>query len=229
MTRPIGCDNSPFESKAAKYDAWFEEEGNLIFPIEVKTLRYVVTSLPQPWLEIGVGSGRFAQALGIQTGIDPSANLLEMAKIRGITVFRARGEEQFFNKNTFGAIFLILTLCFVNSPLKVLCEAYRVLKPEGKIVLGMVLRENQWGRLYQVKKQEGHLFYQNATFYSYLEVNSLLTESGFTIEKVVSSLFQKPDEVKEIEAPRAGFFSNAGFTVIVAGKVLHIDDKHNEN
>ncbi|MEW6232857.1 MAG: class I SAM-dependent methyltransferase [Chloroflexota bacterium] len=169
-------------------------------------------------LEVGVGSGRFAQALGIEIGIDPSAKLLEMAKSRGITVFRARGEEQVFHKETFGAVFLIVTLCFVDSPLVVLQKAHRILKPEGKIVLGLVLGESSWGKFYQIRKQEGHSFYRHATFYSYEEVERLVTDSGFTIEKVISTLFQKPGEVTEMEAPQDGFSADAGFTVIMARK-----------
>ncbi len=211
-------DSSLFDSLAESYDAWFEEEGKLIFAIEVQAFREVLPLLHKPWLEIGVGSGRFAQALGIETGIDPSAKLLEIAKSRGITVFRARGEEQFFNKETFSTVFLIVTLCFVDSPLAVLQEVHHILRPEGKIVLGLVLRESPWGKLYQVKKQEGHRIYKNATFYSYEEVERLLTASRFTIEKAISTLFQKPGEVKETGVPQVGFSVDAGFTVIVAGK-----------
>jgi len=178
-----------------------------------------LTWLPKPWLEIGVGSGRFAQALGIETGINPSAKLLKMAERRRITVFRARGEERSFDKETFGAVFLILTLCFVDSPIAVLREAHRILKPEGKIVLGLMLRESHCGKSYQIKKQEGHHFYRHATFYNYQEVERLFMDSGFSIEKVVSTLFQKLCEVKELEPPKEGFFIDAGFTVIVAGKI----------
>ncbi len=213
-------DSSSFDSLATAYDSWFEEEGRLTFAIEVKALQEVLSLLPKPWLEVGVGSGRFAQALGIETRIDPSVKLLEMAQRRGITVFQARGEEQFFRAQTFGAVFLILTLCFVDSPIAVLQEACRILKPEGKLVLGLVLRENPWGKFYQSKKMQGHHFYKYANFYSYPEVGRLLIDSGFTIERAISTLFQKPDEVRKMEAPREGFFANAGFTVITARKRL---------
>ena len=211
--------SSPFDTLASEYDTWFEEEGKPVFEIEVKAFQEVLALLPKPWLEVGVGSGRFAQALGIETGIDPSAKLLEMAKERGIKVFLARGEEKFFDEKTFGTVFLIVTLCFVDSPLAVLREAHRVLKPEGNIVLGLVLRESPWGKFYQVKKQEGHRFYKHAILYSYQEVERLLTDSGFIIEKVVSTLFQKPGEVKKMENPREGFSVDAGFTVVMAGKI----------
>ncbi len=105
-----------------EFDAWFEEEGKLIFDIEIKALREVLPILSKPWLEVGVGSGRFAQALGIEIGIDPSVKLLEMAQGRGITVLRAKGEERYFNEETFGAVFLIMTLCFVDSPWEWYCE-----------------------------------------------------------------------------------------------------------
>lgn len=211
---------SPFDDLAAAYDAWFEEEGKLIFAIEVSAFRRVLALLPQPWLEVGVGSGRFAQALGIETGIDPSAKLLEMARGRGITGFLARGEDRFFDAEAFGTVFLIVTFCFVESPLAVLKEAHRILKIEGKLVLGLVLRESPWGQFYQAKKKEGHRFYQHATFYSYQEVMELLKQSGFAMEKVLSTLFQRPGEVTEIESPREHFSPDAGFTVVVARKIL---------
>ena len=210
---------SPFDTLASAYDAWFEEEGKLVFDIEVRSFQEVLHTLPKPWLEVGVGSGRFAQALGIETGIDPSVKLLEMAKKRGITGFLARGEEKFFDAETFGTVFLIVTLCFVDSPLVVLQEAHRILKAGGKIVLGVVLRESPWGQFYSAKKEEGHRFCKLATFYSYQEVSELLKHSGFTIEKVVSTLFQKPKEVTEIELPKEDFHPDAGFTIVVAGKI----------
>ena len=124
-----------------------------------------------------------------------------------------------FDEKTFGTIFLIVTLCFVDSPLAVLRGAHRVLKTGGKMALGLVLRGSPWGELYEVKKQEGHRFYKYATFYSYQEVTEFLEHSGFVIEKVLSTLFQRPNEVKEMESPRDGFSPDAGFTAIVARKV----------
>jgi ubiquinone/menaquinone biosynthesis C-methylase UbiE len=131
-----------FDTLAVFYDKWFEEEGKLIFEIEVRTFQEVLASLPRPWLEIGVGSGRFAQALGIQTGIDPSTKLLEFASKRGMEVVVGRGEQHIFSSTSFGTVFLIVTLCFVNSALDVLKEAHRILAPGGKIVLGLVLKES---------------------------------------------------------------------------------------
>jgi SAM-dependent methyltransferase len=215
----VNNSESPFDILASAYDAWFEEEGKLVFDIEVRAFKEVLHMLPQPWLEVGVGSGRFAQSLGIETGIDPSAKLLEIAKKRGITGFSARGEEKFFDVETFGTVFLIVTLCFVDSPLAVLREAHRILERRGKIVLGVVLRDSPWGQFYLSKKKEGHRFYKYATFYSYQEVLEFLKRTGFTVEKVLSTLFQRPNEVIGMESPQEDFYPDAGFTIVVAGKI----------
>jgi SAM-dependent methyltransferase len=168
-----------FDTLAVAYDNWLEEEGKPIFDIEVRAFQEVLASLPRPWLEIGVGSGRFAQVLGIEIGIDPSTKLLEFASKRGIEVVIGRGEQHIFGSTSFGTVFLIATICFVNSALNVLKEAHRILAPGGKIVLGLVLKESPWGRFYEQKKKQGHRFYKHATFYRYNDVIKLLEQADF--------------------------------------------------
>ena len=209
---------SIFDSLAHEYDSWFDNEGRLIFKIETRAIETALPSLPKPWVEVGVGSGRFAQALGIDTGIDPSRGLINIARRRGINVFLSRGEYSLFDRETFGTAFLIVTLCFVESPMAVLLETHQILKRRGKIVIGLVLRDSAWGQFYENKKRQGHRFYRHANFYNFKEVKSLLENTGFTIEQVLSTLFQKPDEVKRMEEPKEGLHEDAGFVIIIAGK-----------
>jgi SAM-dependent methyltransferase len=209
---------SPFDALASEYDAWFDGEGSLIFSNEVQAFKKLLPSLPRPWLEIGVGSGRFARALGIETGMDPSGNLVEIARSRGIDAFTGRGEDRIFPAGSFGTVFLIVTLCFLDAPLDVLKEVGRVLVPGGKLVLGLVLRESPWGRLYRQKKEEGHRFYKYARFYSRNEVFRLMYQAGFLGERMVSTLMQKPGDERCVEKPREGYHPDAGFVIIVGGK-----------
>jgi SAM-dependent methyltransferase len=209
---------SPFDELAREYDAWFDGEGSLIFFNEVEAFRTLLPSLPKPFLEIGVGSGRFAQALGIETGIDPSGKLVEIAKSRGINAFPGRGEEETFNAQSFGTVFLIVTLCFLDSPLDVLKEARRILMPGGKIVLGLVLKKSPWGQLYQQKKEEGHRFYRYAKFFSCDEVVGMLVKTGFMGERMLSTIMQKPGNVQHVEEAKEGYYPEAGFTIIVGVK-----------
>jgi SAM-dependent methyltransferase len=216
-----GNKSSVFDELATEYDAWFDREGKLIFDIEVQAFKQILDCLPKPWLEVGVGSGRFAQALGIETGIDPSIKLIEMARRRGITAFLGQGEQELFDEESFGTVFLIVTLCFLDSPLEVLKEVYRILIPGGKIVLGLVLKESPWGQFYQEKKVGGHRFYKFATFYSCDEAVRLMVQAGFITEKIFSTLFQRPGEVHHMEQPKEGYFPHAGFTIIVGIKQQH--------
>jgi len=207
-----------FDELASDYDAWFEKDGKLIFSTEVRAFQEILPLLPKPWLEIGVGSGRFARALGIETGVDPSIGLLNIARSRGITTVQGRGEEALFKEESFSTVFLIVTLCFVDSPEAVLREAHRILQPGGKVVLGLVLKGSPWGKFYEQKKNQGHRFYRYATFYKCDEVIKLLVQAGFVTERIVSTLFQEPDKVHHMEEPRQGYLPNAGFTIIVGIK-----------
>ncbi|MBA7670978.1 hypothetical protein ES703_79127 [subsurface metagenome] len=92
------------------------------------------------------------------------------------------------------------------------------MQPGGRVVLGLILRESLWGRLFENKKKQGHRFYKLAGFYRHDEVVGLLGQAGFSVEKVISTLFQKPGKVEHMELPRAGFSRDAGFIVIMAGK-----------
>jgi ubiquinone/menaquinone biosynthesis C-methylase UbiE len=79
--------------------------------------------------------------LGIDLGIDPARRLLALAQGRGVNAIYGRGEALPLRDGSFGAAFLIVTLCFVEDPEAVLRECHRVLKPEGQLVVGLVPRE----------------------------------------------------------------------------------------
>jgi hypothetical protein len=55
-------------------------------------------------------------------------------------------------------------------------------------------------------------------FYSYSEVGMLLKQAGFSVEQVVSTLFQNPGQANHVELPRQRFSADAGFTVILVAK-----------
>lgn len=110
-------DNSnAFDSLADEYDSWFDSpKGRVLFNMELEALRQLMTCLRKPFLEIGTGTGRFAVALGIDAGIDPAVTALKIAEGRGIKVKKAMGEELPFDDKSFGAVFIMLTLCFADD------------------------------------------------------------------------------------------------------------------
>jgi len=86
-----------FDPLTSVYDEWFEKDGGLMFATELQAFQAILASLPKPWVEIGVGSGRFARSLGIDIGLDPSIKLLNIARKRGLTTFLGKGQP----KNSF--------------------------------------------------------------------------------------------------------------------------------
>lgn len=209
---------TPFDEQAAKYDAWYDSKGKLAFEIELAALKPLLKGLPQPWLEVGVGSGRFAERLGIPVGVDPSEKLLALARKRGIQVHNASGENLPFADGSFGTIFLLTTWEFLPEPLTVLKEIYRVLVPEGRLINGYLDREGKWGKSYLVKAQQGHPIFKCARFDNYQTVVALTRQAGFEIERTVSTLFQGPGETVVVEEPKEGYFTGASFVVVVARK-----------
>lgn len=165
-----------------------------------------------------VGPGRFAEALGSGFGIDPAFAPLEIAGTRNIRVCQAIGEALPFGDSTYARVSLFFTLCFVQNPAAVLSEASRVLQEEGQLVLGFVPATSQWGMNLQQKKENGHPFYEHARFFTVEEVKTLLTEQGFLLKTTLSSLYQAPGEVAQMEAPQPGMDKDAGFVVLAATK-----------
>jgi ubiquinone/menaquinone biosynthesis C-methylase UbiE len=207
---------TPFDSVADKYDSWYDGKGKAAFEIELAALRPLLPDLPKPWLEVGVGSGRFAQALGIPLGIDPSTELLAKARQRGIEVLWGEGEEIVFKPASFGTVFLLTTWEFLSDPAKVLAECQRVLKPGGRLVNAYLDRDGKWGASYVTKAKSGHPLFKHAHFDTFGDVRRLTEAAGFEITKVVSTLFQGPAAIPEPESPRDGFVKGASFVVVVA-------------
>jgi ubiquinone/menaquinone biosynthesis C-methylase UbiE len=208
-----------FNHYAEEYDRWFDTpEGNVLFGMEVEAVRLLTRDIEKPSLEIGVGTGRFAKELGIDTGIDPSFKSLEIAKKRGIKVKKAKGENLPFKDETFKTVFILFTLCFVENPKMVLLEVKRVLKIGGKLIVGIINKESPWGQLYMQKRAESHSIYRHAIFYSVYDVNKMIECAGMAVEAYSSTLCQSPSEIPYKEPVHNGLIENAGFVCILAKK-----------
>jgi SAM-dependent methyltransferase len=208
----------PFDPLADKYDSWYDGKGRLAFEIELAALRPLLAGLPRPWLEVGVGTGRFAQALGIPLGIDPSPALLAMARQRGIEALYGEGEELAFRAGSLGAVFLLTTWEFLSDPPKVLGQCRLALRTDGRLVNAYLDRDGKWGRSYVEKAKTGHPLFSRARFDSYQSVKRLTEQAGFEVTETISTLFQGPGKALVMEEPRSGFVRGASFVVVVARK-----------
>jgi len=202
-----------FDQYYQKYDAWYDKH-NFVYLSEIEALRKVIPKKGKG-LEIGVGTGRFAHALGIQYGVDHSKKCLQIAKKRGIEIKFGHGEKLPFKNFSFDYVAIIITLCFVKDPLKVLSEARRVLKKNGKIIVAIIDKESFLGKFYQKKKS---VFYKHANFFGVKELTSLLEKVGFKRFSYYQTIFKLPEKIDSVKKPQKGF-GKGGFVVIAAVKI----------
>ncbi len=204
--------NNSFDKYYKKYDAWYDKN-KFAYLSELEAIKKV---LPRDGrgLEIGVGTGRFAAALGITAGIDPSKNMITIAKKRGVNVRLGSGERLPFKNNTFNYVAIIITLCFVRNPRQVLKESRRVLKKNGKIIVCVVDRDSFLGKYYQKKKS---VFYMQAIFFGIKEITDLLKDAGFFKFLYYQTLYDLPPAIKAVQEPRKKF-GQGGFVVISGEK-----------
>jgi len=203
---------SIFDRHHKEYDAWYDRN-KFAYLSEVEVLKKLIHK-DERGLEIGVGTGRFASALGVTMGIDPSHAMLAKAAERGVNVRWGFGENLPFWEESFDYILIVIALCFVREPGKVLREAHRVLKPDGKILIGIIDKTSFLGKFYRRKRSP---FYSQARFFSTDEVREMLEENRFKNLSYWQTLFRLPDEINFIEKPQRGF-GKGGFVVVCAKK-----------
>lgn len=198
---------------AEEYDSWFED--NPLFAVEMEALRAVARQCPRPFLEIGVGPGRFAQALQTEYGIDPASSALQLAHRRNIMGIKGIGEELPVRSGSIGTVFILFTLCFLADPFLVLQECQRILKSGGHLVIGLIPKASPWGKALARKKKKGNPFYRDAQLRSVAETIEMAGMQEFVLAHACSTLFHPPGGDTLIESPRWRYDENAGFNVLV--------------
>lgn len=207
-----------FDDKAIEYDEWYEHN-KFAYLSELEAVKKV---LPREGrgIEIGVGSGRFASPLGIYVGIDPSEKMVELAARRGVDARKGKGEDLPYEADSFDYAVLIFTICFIENPAKVIAEAARILKPHGKLIVGIITKDSFLGKEYSEK---GGIFYQEASFYTTEEVVCMLEEAGFGAFSYYQTLFKHPNKLKEVDKVLQGY--DSGAFVVIRGEQGEYNDR----
>lgn len=190
----------------------------MLFNIELEALRAARVHLPKPLLEIGVGPGRFGQALGVEFGLDPAISPLHLTRQRSIIPVNGIGEQLPIRSASAGTVFMLFTLCFLDDPAAAAREMFRILKPGGYGVVGFIPARSGWGKSLARKGSLDHPCYRHARFRSVNETEALLTDAGFSICESWSTLFQAPEQELVPEHPRPGKSEEAGFCVLITSK-----------
>jgi len=203
--------NRAFDFLAAGYDQWYEApEGSAVFREEVECLSQLRKPGPGAWLEVGVGTGRFAGALGITVGIDTSPRMLEFAAMRGVNAIAAEAENLPFPAESFEGVLMALSFCFIGNPRLALKECRRVLRPGGRLLLGIIPANSPWGQEYTAKASRGHPIYSLAHFHTAGETVELARDAGFGLVGAASGLLWKPGAQRR-GSIETGIVQEAGF------------------
>ncbi len=164
-----------FEGIAREYDSWYDRNWE-IYQMELSCINSLIgKNRGSPCLEVGVGTGRFAEPLGIEVGLDAALSPLLIARKRGIEVVQGLAENLPFTSSSFRCSIMVVTLCFIKDPLIALKEIKRVLRRRGELYLCFIPRESPMGRKYTIRGLEGDPIYSKANFLRRDEVLDLLS------------------------------------------------------
>ncbi len=205
----------PFDEHSEDYEKWFDLN-KYAYESELKAVRHFIPEKGRG-LEIGIGSGLFAQPLGIQEGIEPSLPMAKIAEDRGLKVKQGVAENVPVEDNSVDYVLVVTTICFVDDVEQTLREIRRILKTRGRVIIGFVDKNSKIGKAYQQNKQFS-TFYKDAVFYSSDEIKQELEKAGFQDIKFVQTLFGKLKEINEIQDFREGY-GEGSFVVVKGEKV----------
>ena len=203
-----------FDRFSLEYDMWFDTH-KAEYEQELKAIKMLLPGDGEG-LEIGAGTGRFLQALGITSGIEPSRAMREIARNRGVKLIDGRAESLPVKNGSYDYALLVTTVCFLDSPAMAFREVHRILKPDGYILIGMIDKNSTLGNQYEKRKSDSK-FYKEATFHSVEEIQNELINTGFgNIEYAQAILPGDVSETPEAEVQQG--YGNGSFVVIRAQK-----------
>ena len=205
-----------FDKYVDEYEAWYESYHE-VYLSEIEALRDQFRKLPQNirGIEVGLGTGRFSEPLGIKEGIEPSEAMAQKATNRGIEVMKAKAERLPYADLSFDFV-LFVTICHLENLTYALKQAHRVLKEDGSIIVGFLDKNRNIAKHYQEKRSRS-IFYRNARFYNVHHIKNLLLENGFKDLEFNQTLFGNLEEIKEIQLPKPGH-GKGSFVVVRALK-----------
>lgn len=205
-----------FNKYVDEYEEWYDKYPE-VFESELAAIKEHLTKLPENirGIEVGIGTGRFAQPLGIKEGVEPSEEMGMKAVHRKIEVLKGVAENLPYGDLQFDFV-LFVTICHLENLKQAIKQAHRVLKHKGSIIIGFLDKDQSIAEKYTERRQHS-TFFRTAQFYSVAQVKKILEAKGFKNLEFNQTLFGDMDEIKEIQLPKPGY-GEGSFVVVKAIK-----------
>ena len=144
-----------FDGYADKYDEWFMKNENL-FTSELRLFKKVLGDISgKTLLSVGCGSGLFESYIENSNieGIEPSADMAEIARKRGINVIKiGLIEDVELTDDKYDIIYFNGSSSYMEDLSPVYGKCLKALKENGKLILLDVPKESAFGFMYLLGK-----------------------------------------------------------------------------
>lgn len=186
-----------FDTYAQRYDSWFTTPaGRKVFDLELRTLfQFIDPSQGKKMLDVGIGTGIFTLEFAKKgmdvSGIDPSEEMIAIARKRGLSARRGTGEDIPFVDESFDVVLSMSSMEFSADPDKFVSEMVRVARPSAPVVVAVLNLYALHGLKRRIKGLFEKTIFSRAHFYSFWELKRLLLRHLSSVE-VTSSVFINP-------------------------------------
>lgn len=217
-----------FDNFAKDYDSWYLTKlGSFVDMVEKNLIEEMANfKKNENVLDLGAGTGNYSIWLaekGLKvTALDQSTEMLDIAKEKAkeknleLNWQVSDAQSIPFASETFDAVVSVTAIEFMENPKEVLKEALRVLKPNGRIVIGVLTRRSPWGELYRrLGAENPNNLFAKAHLFTEEDVKELLPidfklRKGLYLSPVQNFDFdaalKMEQEKQNTQADEAGFF-----------------------
>ena len=198
------------EVKASEYDGWYETTlGTFVDEVETELAFSLFTPV---WgsrvLDVGCGTGNFSIKLACRgmevLGVDVSRPMLKEAREKvkkmdeelKISFRQMDAKDLDFPDGSFDHAFSMATIEFVpdEDKEKFVQEMLRIVKPGGRVLIGTITADSEWGKKYRERAKSKESVFHHAELTTPEKINEIVKDK---LQASKECLFISPDAESE--------------------------------